>query len=68
MRDAVIAWDLDPRSVLYHLVDITLESITSERPLFASPLEEPVFYRLFKAWVQGGMDERARMNQSGVQT
>jgi hypothetical protein len=35
------------------MIEITMRSINTERPLFDNPLTEPLFYaRYFKPWVQ----------------
>jgi hypothetical protein len=45
--------------VLSRLVEVTLRSIYSGRPLFDNPLKEPVFYaRFFWPWVQSALDEQ----------
>ncbi len=58
VKDAIYTeTSVDP--VLLKLIEITMTSITENRPLFpGSPLEEPSFFRrYFKRWVQESLEE-----------
>jgi hypothetical protein len=45
--------------MLARLVEVTMRSIYTNRPLFDNPLNEPVFYaRYFRPWVQSALDEK----------
>ncbi len=58
VKDAIYTETSDD-PVLLKLIEITVTSITENRPLFpGSPLNEPSFYRrYFKRWVQEGLEE-----------
>lgn len=46
--------------ILQGLLEITIASLNDGRPLFATLLEEPAFYRkFFKNWVIEGLRERS---------
>ncbi|HZW04632.1 MAG TPA: hypothetical protein VFF68_11940 [Anaerolineaceae bacterium] len=54
---------------LLQLVSLTLRAIATQRPLFASPLDEPVLYRRVEGWVREALEERRAMQavRAGVQ-
>jgi hypothetical protein len=58
--------------VLLGLIEITLESLNSGRPIYTNPLTEPSFYRKrFRRWVEAGLGEARKlteqMKQAGEQ-
>jgi hypothetical protein len=51
--------------VLLRMVELTASSIRSDRPLFPSLLDEPVFYRRhFHHWISEAMEERRAMTEA----
>lgn len=61
VKDAILVNEFSDL-VLLRLVNITMRSIISGRPLFQSVLDEPVFFRdYFQTWVQEAMEEKKRM-------
>jgi hypothetical protein len=57
VSDAIIAEKCED-AVLARLIELAIIDIREGRPLFPSPLDEPVMYqRYFKKWVQIGLDE-----------
>jgi hypothetical protein len=45
---------------LGRLIDLVVDSIVDNRPLFPDLFKEPIFYRKhFKRWVKDGIAERA---------
>jgi hypothetical protein len=50
--------------VLDILLELTIASIAENRPLYSSPLDEPLFYRQhFLPWVKEAMDEAAKLTE-----
>jgi hypothetical protein len=50
--------------VLRLLIDLTVSSIVTGRPLFTNPLQEPMFYaRHFQRWVQEGIEDAAQIEK-----
>lgn len=63
VKDAITFEDLRNDPVLVTLINITLNSIRTERPLFDNPLREPVLYsRYFCNWVKEALEERKQLN------
>jgi hypothetical protein len=57
VNDAVLTETTDDR-VLAFLLELTITSLTEERPLFPNPLDEPLLYRRhFRKWVEEGLRE-----------
>lgn len=54
VKDAILVERAEP--YLKHLIEITVASQETNRPLF-SILDEPVLYRLFTKWVGEGLKE-----------
>ena len=46
------------------LLENVLVSIAENRPLYASPLDEPAFYRTFRRWVAEGIGEAVKISQA----
>jgi uncharacterized protein YjiS (DUF1127 family) len=64
VKDAILDWAF-PSRLLYTLVEIALEEITSGRPYFPSLRDESVFYRrYFKRWVEEAMQERTKLQSA----
>lgn len=62
VKDAILTTTDDP--ILSILLEITLNSLVTHRPLFDNPLEEPIFYRRhFVKWVEEGLQERAKTEE-----
>jgi len=59
VKDAVVVGSDDP--CLNKLIEIVLRSIISGVPLFSTVLEEPALYHQFRRWVQGGLEEKRKM-------
>ncbi len=58
VRDAILENDFHDL-VLLRLVELTIADVQGSRPLFASLIEEPAFYRkCFRQWVSEALDER----------
>ncbi|MCB2146596.1 MAG: hypothetical protein KQI81_08985 [Deltaproteobacteria bacterium] len=68
LRDIVldaISFENNDDPVLNALINLTVEEITTKRPLFASPLEEPGFYQdYFKNWVLEGIAEKKKVSKT----
>lgn len=64
VKDAIYTETSDD-PVLLKLIEITMISITENRPLFSgSPLNEPAFYqRYFRRWVQEGLEEARKFKE-----
>jgi hypothetical protein len=64
VNDAILAETTTDR-VLSLLLELTITSITEERPLFPNPLDEPLFYkRHFRKWVEEGLREAADIQKA----
>ena len=47
------------------LIEVTITSISEQRPIFFEPLNEPLMYRrYFKRWVADSLDELAKIEQT----
>jgi hypothetical protein len=58
VKDGVLTGQIDDL-ILAILLEVTVSSIVTDRPLFSNPLYEPDFYRKrFKRWVEEGLAER----------
>lgn len=67
VKDAILTETDD--LVLMKLIELTSASITERRPLFATLMEEPHFYRVyFRRWVEDGLEEAARLQVSEEKT
>jgi len=65
IKDAITFNDLHDDPVLVTLINITLNSINSKRPLFDNPLHEPVLYsRYFNKWVKEALEERNQLDKA----
>lgn len=57
VKDAIVTQETADY-VLLRLIEVTVVSIQEGRPLFSSPLKEPVLYqRYFRRWVEEGLAE-----------
>lgn len=64
VKDAVLTGDIDD-TVLAVLLEVTINSIVTDRPIFANPFIEPDFYRKkFRRWVEEGLAERRKTEQN----
>lgn len=46
------------------LIELTVNSITTQRELFLNPLDEPHFWRTyFRRWVVEGLEEARKMRE-----
>ena len=53
--------------VLSNLIEIVTYSKVTGRPLFASPLDEPAFYRrYFQRWIAEGLEEKRKVDLAHV--
>ena len=67
VKDAILT-GISEDVVLLGLIEITLESINSGRPIYTNPLTEPSFYRKhFRRWVEDGLDEARRLSEQTKQ-
>ena len=70
VKDAILT-GISEDIVLLGLIEITLESINSGRPLYNNPLTEPFLYRKhLRRWVEEGLSESRKLreqNQTGEQ-
>ncbi len=63
VKDAILTGGTQDR-VLDYLIGLTITSLAENRPLFANPIEEPVFYQeYFRRWVKEGVDEVQSIEQ-----
>jgi hypothetical protein len=62
VKDAIVGGATEDHYLGY-LLNMVVASIADGRPLFSSPLDEPAFYRRFRRWVIGGLDELSRLSQ-----
>jgi hypothetical protein len=64
VKDAVLTGECDD-PILQGLLEITIASINDSRPLYATLLEEPAFYRkFFRKWVVEGLKERSEAREA----
>lgn len=64
VKDAILLNEFDDL-VLLRLIEMTVASIRSGRPMFPNVLDEPAFFRkYFRAWVEEALDERDRLAAS----
>ncbi len=63
VSDAILTGYTEDK-VLKILIDVTTASVQSGRPIYENPLHEPIFYRWFKGWVAGGLEEAAALEKA----
>jgi hypothetical protein len=67
IKDAILTGST-PDPVLSVLLEITINSVTTGRPLFDNPLKEPAFYRRkFYPWVKEGIEEYRKVQAGDKQ-
>jgi len=63
IKDAILEGGSDDK-VLESLILLTMTEISSKRPLFPSPMDEPVLYaHYFRKWVKEGMEGLKKANE-----
>ncbi len=66
VKDDILSGEVNDL-VLSNLIEIVTYSKVTGRPLFASPLDEPAFYRrYFARWVEEGLEEKRKVEQAKV--
>jgi hypothetical protein len=65
VKDAILTGDVkDP--VLSQILELTINSIATDRQLFPNVLTEPAFYRRYIiTWVREGIEERKLLDVAG---
>ena len=63
VNDAVLT-ETTEDPVLAFLIEVTMASIETSRPLFSNLWDEPIFYRRhFRKWVEQGLREAAKIRE-----
>lgn len=66
MKDDILSGEVNDL-VLSNLIEIVTYSKFTGRPLFASPLEEPAFYRrYFQRWIEEGLEEKRKVDSTSI--
>lgn len=64
VKDAILTNEFTDL-VLLRLVELTIYSIRSDRPLFPNPMQEPTFYRkYFRKWVDEALEEKKVISEA----
>lgn len=67
MEEAISDYILEGRGdnrVLNTLIEITVVELTTDRPLFPNPLDEPVLYRRnFRRWIRESLEAKAKIDE-----
>lgn len=68
VKDAIVTRMCEDK-MLATVLDIATASITEGRPLYASVLDEPIFYRRYiKHWIEEGLKEALEIAKATKQT